>query len=97
MGKLFDVGYTARGFEVIDRQCVGDHEPKRLVQQSSAIDSSIPGAIDKPGSSMLWVGAHHLSRDEVAALVVHLKQWLTSGSLAVQSPAPAASQHEGEE
>lgn len=58
-------------------------ETKRLVGESSAIDD-YPDALERPGSSFLWVGGgddHHLDREHVAALRDALTRWLETGSL----------------
>lgn len=77
---------TDRGFELLQHNVYPpyhekDGSPKvsRLTQQSSAIGDSCAAA---PGSSFLWIGEHHhLNREEVKELVLHLQAWLDTGSL----------------
>lgn len=79
---------SERGFEVLTHKTYPADllleqygEVSRLVQQSSAI-GEYDDAMDKPGSSYLWVGdAHHLSREEVSDLVGYLNHWLETGKL----------------
>jgi hypothetical protein len=53
----------------------------RLVQQSSIV-GDYPDAMERPGTSALWIGSHHhLNREEVAQLVTHLQRWLDTGAL----------------
>ncbi len=57
------------------------HEPKRVASQSSAI-GDYPDSLDRPGTSFLWIGEHHhLNREEVAEMVMHLQNWLFAGTL----------------
>lgn len=79
----FTISRTPAGYEVIYFD--GPHRETapstaRLVQQSSAI-RPYPGAFDKPGSSCLWVGDHHLDQEAVAELAIRLMAWVASGSL----------------
>jgi hypothetical protein len=54
---------------------------ERVVQESSSV-GEYDDALDRPGSSYLWVGPHHrLDREEVAALVTYLQCWLATGRL----------------
>lgn len=70
---------TLRSFETIEFPVYVQNT--RLVAQSSAI-GPYKDAMDKPGSSYLWFGDnHHLSREDVTALVVHLENWLRTGKL----------------
>ncbi len=75
---------TSRGFEVILHQPYLDDRGgmmKRLVGQSSAI-GDYEDALDKPGSSFLWIGDFfHLGREEVEELISHLQTWMDTGSL----------------
>ena len=76
---------TQRGFERIDGVAVcenGLYRDVRLLQQSSAI-RGYDDAIERPGSSCLWVGDVSLNREEVRDLVRHLQAWLDTGSLVV--------------
>jgi hypothetical protein len=94
---------TPRGFELVEHETYppkdAQHDPSpfpdstRLVQQSSAI-GNYPDAMEKPGSSFLWVGQHHhLNRDDVRELAERLQAWLTTGSLKIgtdEAAEPAA-------
>ncbi len=73
---------TQRGFELIERRAnLDEHGVVRLVQQSSAV-GDYPDAIYRPGSSYLWIDEHHhLNREQVAELVLHLNRWLSNGHL----------------
>ena len=54
-----------------------------LMQESSAI-GDYDDAMDRPGSSALWIGQdHHLSREQVADMVRRLQAWLADGRLPV--------------
>ena len=81
-----DVRTTDRGFPVIEHPQYGGSRGRpvqmlRLVQQSSAV-GEYDDAFERPGTSFLWIGAHHhLNREEVAQLVKHLRGWLKTGSL----------------
>jgi hypothetical protein len=56
--------------------------PKRLVGQSSGINSNYPDA--KPGNCYLWIGDDfELNREQIAELVEHLEAWLKTGSLRI--------------
>ena len=73
---------TQRGFVLVRHPAYPNGEPSRLVQESSAV-GEYHDAMDKPGSSFLWIGKeHHLNREEVAELIHHLTWWLKSGRLA---------------
>lgn len=57
----------------------------RLVAQSSIV-GDYPDALDRPGTSALWIGSnHHLNREEVRELVKHLQSWLDTGSLSLNT------------
>jgi hypothetical protein len=57
-----------------------------LLRESSAI-GDYDDAMEKPGSSFLWLGErHHLDRDEISQLVNYLQHWLVVGRL----PKPVA-------
>lgn len=76
-----NVTHTDRGFELIRHPMYGSMQDARIVMQSSAI-RGYTDSFDKPGSSCLWFGEHHLlNREEVAELVEHLQAWLATGSL----------------
>lgn len=75
---------TERGFEIIKWPAyIEKNGIHRLVQQSSAIGDG-DDAVNRPGSSFLWVGEHHhLDREEVQELIRHLQAWVNTGSLKV--------------
>jgi hypothetical protein len=77
-----DVVNSDRGLEYIHFENRPHSTQKsRLVSQSSAVGDYTDSA-SRPGSSNLWVGAHHhLSREQVRELVQHLNNWLETGSL----------------
>lgn len=76
-------GKTGRGFRVVLEEKY-QNEPgvmTRLVGESIAI-GEYEDAMDRPGSSFLWVWQdHHLSREQVAELVQLLQFWLANGRL----------------
>lgn len=74
-----NVFITDRGFEHL-RHPTPESVDEALVIQSSAI-GNYPDACDRPGSSFLRFGSHHLNREEVVALVGRLNNWLITGSL----------------
>ena len=78
-----NVETTPRGFELINH-ATDERGSRRLVQQSSAVGDDPSDAIDRPGSSMLWIGEAHLSRAEVTELVRHLQAWIETGSLRIE-------------
>lgn len=63
---------NARGFEELEA------DGHLAVQMSSAYRDD---SLGKPGSSCLWVGDAHLTREDVADLVRRLEGWLKTGSL----------------
>lgn len=86
--ELGEVQRTSRGF-----QYVGFLDRRQTLcnlQQSSAINEGYADAIDKPGSSYVWLGVTgpageetqrmHLSRIDVAALIEVLGRWLDRGT-----------------
>lgn len=81
-----DYQKTGRGFEVVMHDSYSNEpEPMRLVQQSSAI-RDYPDALQRPGSSCLWIGDnHHLNREEAAELMNRIATWLATGSLRISS------------
>lgn len=76
--------YTSdRGFHGVEAEKYQNERGEfvRLIQESSAI-GFYPDALNKPGSSFLWVGDHvHLDREQVKELKGHLERWLETGSL----------------
>jgi hypothetical protein len=77
----FNFALTARNFERYD---FDDHNgaPSSL-QQSSAI-GDYPDALDRPGTSLVWLGTGHdrmhLNREQVEWLIGRLQNWLDTGS-----------------
>ena len=71
---------TSRGFQCIT--FVDANGELCSIQQSSAIGDT-PDAADRPGSSMLWLGAGenrmHLDRGMVVALIAELQEWVDNG------------------
>jgi len=56
-------------------------EDTRLISESSAV-GDYEDSFERPGSSYLWVGAHHhLNREEVEELVIRMQGWLLTGRL----------------
>jgi len=79
---------TERGFEWLEYPTYSNNpKVKAIARQSSAI-GDYPDAMDRPGSSFLWIGnqdakeTHHLNREEVAEFVKHLQTWLKTGKFA---------------
>lgn len=73
-----------RGFEQVEHRRYPEGDPVRLVSQSSII-GDYDDAVNRPGTSALWIGAdHHLNREEVALLVKHLQSWVETGSLEIK-------------
>ena len=69
---------TDRGFIIIKHEKYQNERGVMigLIQESSAI-GDYEDALDKPGSSYLWVGAdHRLNREEVKVLMSKMKYWL---------------------
>lgn len=80
------IGNTCRGFDLVTHPVYPPGNPcnasHKLVQQSSIIGDYYDDALEKPGSSALWIGdSHHLNREEVAELVEYLTRWLDTGRL----------------
>lgn len=83
MVSCVSVIYTSRGFEVL----VGTDT---RVQQGSAI-GEYADALERPGSSFLWIGEIQYDRDEVFAALVNglvpddvrpfVQAWSDTGSL----------------
>ena len=73
---------SPRGFFlIIHTEYCGPHEETRLIGESSAI-GDYDNSMDCPGSSYLWIGAHHhLNREEVAELIGRMQSWLDCGRL----------------
>ena len=87
--KLWDVGHTGRGFELIEFH--DKSGAKCELQQSSLAEHVVPG------SSAVWLGLAgdnpkihpvsgtslgmrmHLDLEQVKILVAHLRQWLKMG------------------
>lgn len=73
---------TSRGFRYIEKPCYPpDGSTDAVIRESSAI-GDYEDAFSNPGSSYLWVGdKHHLNREEVAELIVHMQDWLKYGRI----------------
>lgn len=79
---------SVRGFDFLVHPAYPPDSDKstRLASASSAV-GDYPDAMDRPGTSFLWIGDnHHLDREEVAAFVQHLQAWLATGRLAIADP-----------
>ena len=75
-----------RGFICVKhpRYCNPPCPDEPLIQESSAI-GDYDDAMDRPGSSFLWVGeAHHLNREEVKEMIERMQYWLDTGRLEVK-------------
>lgn len=79
--------HTPRGFETA-RFTDAYEEPCSV--QASSIVGEYDDALDRPGTSALWIGVDrgdgtsermHLSRDQVGGLAAMLHRWLTTGRL----------------
>ena len=79
---------TSRGFEMIVFRDANGNECS--LQQSSAV-GDYPDAINRPGTSFIWLGRDgdlgnnrmHLSWELVSELLPHMKSWLDTGSLVI--------------
>jgi hypothetical protein len=74
---------TDRGREIVMDygNLLREIPPIGLAQQSSAI-GDYPDAMDRPGTSFLWIGErHHLNREQVAELSKRLQAWVKTGSM----------------
>ena len=79
---------TCRGFDLVTHPTYTSGEELRVIQQSSAV-GDYEDALDRPGSSYLWVGRdHHLNREEVDQLVTYLKRWLEDGTFGEPARSP---------
>ena len=77
---------TGRGFVCVTHRCYPpkEQEEDALLIQESSVVGEYDDALEKPGSSSLWVGEHHhLNREEVAELVIRMNHWLKVGRLSV--------------
>lgn len=76
------IAISDRGFRFLTHPTyLDDKVTSRLASESSAVGDH-PDAVERPGSSFLWVGQdHHLSREEVAKLVAAMQHWLETGRL----------------
>lgn len=88
---------TERGFQEVEFTDANMY-PCSL-QQSSAVGTE-EGAIQRPGSSMVWLGPFegrmHLDRDQVAELIALLNSWVKTGSFAEEPPTEPSSPQEFE-
>lgn len=93
LGKL---KRTARGFEIIEfKDCYG---------AESSLQASSMALLAKPGTSAIWLGNDHesvnpltqekmgarmhLNRDQVSALIAHLRNWLNRDTFRIPSNKP---------
>jgi len=84
--ELGEVRKSSRGFQYVE--FIDRHGMKCGLQQSSAICGEYDDAMDRPGTSYVWLGIEgntdyprmHLSRMDVAALIETLGRWLDTGS-----------------
>lgn len=83
-----EVTRNIRGFEIVD--FTDRNGAPCSLQQSSAV-GDYDDAYDRPGTSMVWLGAGdlrmHLDREMVSELIGLLRRWLETGSF--QEPQPA--------
>lgn len=83
--ELGEVKRTPRGFQYVE--FLDRNDVDCGLQQSSAI-GEYDDAMDRPGSSFVWLGPNHmteqtrmhLSRTDVAALIETLGRWLDRGT-----------------
>lgn len=69
-----NVEFSARGFEFLK---VGEVE----IHQSSEVNFDYDDALDRPGSSALWVNfPDRINREEALAVGEYLMRWATTGS-----------------
>ena len=73
---LGPVTRTDRGFELVEfRDCY---------DKDCELQASSLAVYEKPGTSAVWLGRGsprmHLDRDQVAALILHLQNWLKRGT-----------------
>ena len=79
--RTMEMKPTERGFAAIYCENYPKYEQARLVQESSAI-REYDDAMEKPGSSCLWIGDDfHLNREQVRELVGVLQHWLRNKTL----------------
>lgn len=79
--RTMEMKPTERGFAAIYCENYPKFEQARLVQESSAI-REYDDAMEKPGSSCLWIGDDfHLNREQVRELVGVLQHWLRNKTL----------------
>ena len=78
------IDYNQRGFQVLVAESYPERLPTRLVGQSSVV-GDYDDALERPGSSAIWVGdEHHLSREQVMQLIDHLQCWVETGYFVVE-------------
>lgn len=75
---------TPRGFRLVE---CNSHNgiSLRLLQESSAV-GEYEDSLENPGSSFLWIGEHHLNREEVTNLILILQHWLVHKHLPETKP-----------
>ena len=81
-----EVKKTSRGFEYIE---FTDRNGESCSLQASSIIGGYDDALDRPGSSAVWLGLNnakhdcadrmHLSRERVSELIKQLRSWLKTG------------------
>lgn len=80
--ELGHVERTARGFPLVK---FSDSRGVWCSVQMSSIVLNYEDALERPGTSALWIGADsaaekmHLDREQVAGLIERLMQWLETG------------------
>lgn len=71
-----------RGFGYVEHETRLPRKTAMPILKESSHVGPYPDAIDRPGSSCLWVGSdHHLNREEVRELIDYLQGWLGTGKL----------------
>ena len=81
---------TVRGFIIVEHPCYTNPDvSSRVIQESSAVGDSAD-AVNRPGSSFLWVGDDvHLNREEVVELIGRMQWWVDTGRLVVDDDGKA--------
>ena len=78
---------TNRGFVEVTH--VTYSGANRIIVKESSVCDGTSKHDDLPGSSRLWMGDHHLTHDDVVALVGVLQTWLATGRLTVSATSRA--------
>ena len=66
-----------RGF----RGLINENTSGKILWESSIINEKYIDAMENPGSSHLWMGDHHLDREEVRKIKELLEFWLENKRL----------------